>query len=104
MEYKGYAVIARASQLPAGHYKARYAVYATTSGGAHEVVYQGVIASPDYDTPAVAEAQATRAAQGWIDTQARKHSLRTIRRQRFAGVGVEILTVEPHTPIGFAYG
>ena len=104
MEYKGYEVIARASQLPAGHYKARYAVYTTTSDAAHEVVYQGMIASPDYGTPAVAEAQATRAAQGWIDTQARKHSLRTIHRERFSGEGMETLTVEPHTPIGFAYG
>ena len=98
MEYKGYEVITRASQLPAGHFKARFAVYPINSGGVHEVVYQGVIASPDYTNAAAAEAEATRAARAWINTQARMHSPRPIRLQR-----ADAHKLEPGRPISFAY-
>lgn len=102
VEYKGYQVIARASWRPAGYYKCRFAVYRTTARGTHEIVYQGVIASPDYTAEGTAEAHGARAARDWIDRQARKQAVRAVHREPCTGI--ELHTVAPHSPIGFAYG
>ena len=93
MEYKGYGVVARASRLPAGHFKSQFAVYRTNSASVLELVYQGLIASPDYTNPAAADAHAIRVAQAWIDIRARKHWPRV---EQCATVGTS--TRESRTP------
>jgi hypothetical protein len=98
MEHKGYEVIARASRLPAGHYRAQFAVYKTSPADLLEIVHQGVIASLEYRTAAAAEADAKRMAKAWIDTRARTPAP---RGELCAGAGSR--TAESRPPVGLVW-